>query len=169
MTITIAPLTTTVMGAVEDRYAGAASGVNNAVARVASLLTIALFGLFVSSTFNATFGSLVSTLHLTSLQMHALEAQQGKLVGIGIPESIQGAARVAVHHAIAESFLVGFRVAMLLGAGLALLSALCSLLFIQSPNEISSHSGELRLDDNSDTLISTQHEQENTVVELQGH
>ena len=168
MTITIAPLTTTVMGAVEDRYAGVASGVNNAVARVASLLTIALFGLFVSSTFNATFGSVLRTLHLTSLQMHALEGQQGKLVGIGIPESIQGAARIAVHHAIAESFLTGFRVAMLLGAGLALLSALCSLFFIPSPNEISSHSGELRLDDNRDTLTSAQHEQENTVVKLQG-
>ena len=168
MTITIAPLTTTVMGAVEDRYAGAASGVNNAVARVASLLTIALFGLFVSSTFNATFGSLLSTLHLTSLQMHALEAQQGKLVGIGIPESIQGTARVAVHHAIAESFLTGFRVAMLLGAGLALLSALCSLLFMKSPNEISSHRSELHLDDNRNTLTSVQHEQENTVVKLQG-
>ena len=100
--------------------------------------------------------------------MHALEVQQGKLVGIGIPESIQGAARIAVHHAIAESFLAGFRVAMLVGAGLALLSALCSLLFMESSNEISSQSGELRLDDNRNTPTSAQHEQENTVVKLQG-
>ncbi len=129
-------------------------------------MTIALFGLFVSSTFNATFSTILSTLHLTSLQMHALEAQQGKLVGIGIPESIQGVARIAVHHAIAESFLTSFRVAMLVGAGLALLSALSSLLFMESPNELSSHRSEPRLDDNRNTLTSAQHEQENTVVKL---
>ena len=53
MAVTVAPLTATVMGAVDARHAGSASGVNNAVARVAGLLAIAVFGVAFARTFDA--------------------------------------------------------------------------------------------------------------------
>ena len=51
MAITVAPLTTAVMGAVSTQHAGIASGINNSVARTASLLAIAVLGIAVSVVF----------------------------------------------------------------------------------------------------------------------
>ncbi len=45
LTLTVAPLTAAVLAAAEDRHAGVASGVNNAVARTAGLLSVAVLPL----------------------------------------------------------------------------------------------------------------------------
>ena len=42
LSLTVAPLTATVLGAVEDSHAGIASAINNSVARIAGLLAIAV-------------------------------------------------------------------------------------------------------------------------------
>jgi EmrB/QacA subfamily drug resistance transporter len=53
LAMTVAPLTATVLDAADRRYAGIASGVNNAVARVAALLAIAAVGAVVAARLQA--------------------------------------------------------------------------------------------------------------------
>ena len=47
MTITVAPLTSAILGAIDERQAGIGSAINNAVSRVAGLVAIAFVGLIV--------------------------------------------------------------------------------------------------------------------------
>ncbi len=152
MTITIAPLTTTVMGAVDDQYSGTASGVNNAVARIASLLAIAILGICVAYAFSNALTSNITALHLPTNVQQAILIQHGRLTAIDIPTSVQGASRTAIRTAINESFIAGFRLAMLVGAGLALGSAVCAFFFVSSPTKFPKHTGEHQSGDNACTL-----------------
>jgi EmrB/QacA subfamily drug resistance transporter len=56
LSATVAPLTNTVLGAVPQHNAGVASGINNQVARVASLIAIAAVGAIVAAAFESSLG-----------------------------------------------------------------------------------------------------------------
>src|SRR5213076_2179415 len=79
MAVTVAPLTTTVMSAVDPRHAGAASGVNNAVARVAGLLAIAVFGVVLARTFDERVRPRLDRLTLSSAARRDLEVELRKI------------------------------------------------------------------------------------------
>src|SRR5438874_711037 len=65
LSATVAPLTTTVLNAVDEHNAGIASGVNNAIARVAGLLAIAAIGAVISGQFASTLDSHLPGTHLS--------------------------------------------------------------------------------------------------------
>jgi EmrB/QacA subfamily drug resistance transporter len=130
MAVSVAPLTTTVMGAVDVRHAGLASGINNAVARVASLLAVAAFGLVVLGAFERGLERRLARLELPPQARTAIAAQRLKLAAAAAPADLGPAARAQAQSAIAESFVDGFRLAMLIGSGLALLSAVSAAVLI---------------------------------------
>ncbi|TME00809.1 MAG: MFS transporter [Chloroflexi bacterium] len=131
MTVTVAPLTTAVMGAVDQRHVGIASGINNAVSRTAGLLSIAILGIVALSAFNVSLDSHLATLHLAPGVQHIIDVQRVKLAGITIPTSVSGEMQVALKRAIDEAFVSSFRLVSLICAGLALASALFAGLLIE--------------------------------------
>jgi EmrB/QacA subfamily drug resistance transporter len=131
MSITIAPLTTAVLNAVEDHYAGIASGINNAVSRIAGLLAIAVLSIFVIQAFGNNLDNQLNTLNVSPAIRQALDAQRTKLVGATVPSNVHGPLQAELTRAIAESFVGGFRLAMFIGAGLAFASAICALVLVE--------------------------------------
>jgi len=131
MALVIAPLTTTVMGAVAQQHSGVASGINNAVSRASGLLFIAVLGIVVAATFNNALDGHVATLHLAPAARHVLDTQRVRLAGTPPPPGLDAATRAAVKRSVAASLVSGFRVAMAVGAALALISALAALFMIE--------------------------------------
>lgn len=130
MAITVAPLTTTVMGSVAQTRAGIASGINNAVARTASLMAIAILGIVFAGTFTGALSHQISTLSLDPTTQHAITSQSTKLADTPIPSDLDQAAQHAVKQSIQSAFITSFRVVMLIGAVLAFASAAIARLTI---------------------------------------
>lgn len=124
MAITVAPLTTTVMGAVDRRHAGIASGINNAVSRTAGLLAIAIMGIALGSVFNRTLDRQLASLELAPHVRLAVDEQRPRLAGAEIPPELDEATRTELRRAIDLSFVRGFRAVMWIAAALAALGAL---------------------------------------------
>jgi EmrB/QacA subfamily drug resistance transporter len=129
--ISVAPLTTTVMNAVDERWAGIASGINNAVSRTAGLISVAAFGIVMLQIFAQRFEQSLRAIPLPPAESLALAAQRYNLGGVTIPAALDPALRAAVRHAIDASFISGFRHLMLLSALLAILSALAAATMIR--------------------------------------
>lgn len=132
MAVSVAPLTTTVMQAAEDRYAGVASGINNATARIAGMLAVALLGTVAIGSFGAALDDRLERLQVSPSLRHALKQEVPKLAEAQIPAQIDGRQRQALQRVLNESFVRSFRITALISAGCALLSALCTALTIQA-------------------------------------
>src|SRR5467141_672468 len=117
MAISVAPLTTTVMNSVAQTRAGIASGINNAVSRVAGLLAIAVLGIVMLWEFNHALETNLSGLPSSIRQ--SLDQQRAKLAGADLPQNIPSAVRAELREAIDYSFVAGFRAVMFAGALLA--------------------------------------------------
>lgn len=124
MAVTVAPLTAAVMGSVPGHYAGTASGINNAASRVAGLLAVALFGLLMLAVFSGALRGGLAGLELPAQVEAAVYAQRNDLAGLEPPPELSAPQQQAVRQAINNAYLTGFRVVMVVSAGLALLSAL---------------------------------------------
>jgi EmrB/QacA subfamily drug resistance transporter len=130
MAITVAPLTTTVMGSVSEEQAGVASGINNAVSRTAGLLAIAVFGVVILHAFSHDLGLRLNEFGFDEQLKSSVFEQRVRLAGLEIPNTVDPSTRDLLKQTVAWSFVFGFRLIMLLSAALALASALSAWLMI---------------------------------------
>jgi EmrB/QacA subfamily drug resistance transporter len=130
MTVTVAPLTTTVMNSVGADLAGIASGVNNAVSRTAALLAIAGFGIVMAWAFEASMHQRLREARVPPEVSAFLDTQRSKLAAADLPPGVDGELASTLKRTVQLSYVSGFRWIMLLSAGLALLSALAAWVFV---------------------------------------
>ena len=116
----VAPLTTTVMDSVSERQAGVASGVNNAVSRVASLLSIAVLGMVAFHVFNDQLADKLNAAKLPDPVKHSVLEQRNRFTQIEPPKGLNSDQQQVLKRSIDESFLSGFRWVMVISAGIGL-------------------------------------------------
>jgi EmrB/QacA subfamily drug resistance transporter len=130
MAISVAPLTTTVMGAVDQRHVGIASGINNAAARVGGLIAVAAIGAIAVAMFGRALEQRAQTLGVSAESRRALNAEVPRLAEAQVPAAIHGAVRQQLQRAVKEAYVASYRVVMAIAAAFALLSACCAALTI---------------------------------------
>ena len=120
MAVTVAPLTTVVMNSVTQDRVGTASGINNAVARVAGVLAIAALGIVMVSTFTSRLNRSLIGMSLPPGVLQQVRANEIKLAGLPIPAGLNAVEKNALQKSIAAAFVFAFRVVMIICAGLSL-------------------------------------------------
>jgi MFS transporter len=132
MVITVAPLTTTVMSSVDTERSGVASGINNAVARTAGLMAVAVLGVVVGTVFSEQLRVRLADRPLPDAVRTTLLEQRERWAGAQVPASVDPGLQAAIRRDIDESFVAAFRVAMFAAAALALLGAASAVLLVSS-------------------------------------
>jgi hypothetical protein len=129
LAMTVAPLTATVLQAADRRHAGIASGVNNAIARVAGLLAIAAVGAVVSAQFGAEIDRRLDVRARSDAAVRAY-VDTARERPLAVPDGRADArARAAVRAADVEAFHAG----MIVSGLLMIVGGLIAAAGIESP------------------------------------
>ncbi len=123
MAITVAPLTATVLNAVPREDTGTASGINNAVARVAGLVAIAALGVVAAAAFDRALDRRLDGAGVSATTRALLEPERGKLGAMAPPAGAPPAEARAIETAVAASLDSSFRLVALICGALALLGS----------------------------------------------
>lgn len=123
MAVTVAPLTTVVMNSVTQNRVGVGSGINNAVARVAGVLAIAVFGILMANAFGYRLTQELKQYSLPPNISHEIAENKIKLAGIDLPQGIDSNTATRLRRSVGDAFIFGFRWVMLMCVLLSIGSA----------------------------------------------
>jgi EmrB/QacA subfamily drug resistance transporter len=132
MSFTVAPLTATVMGAVSDHFSGTASGINNALSRIAGVFANAIFGALAVLFFSGALKQDLSQLPLNEGGKQAVMHQASELGNAKAPASLNETEKTEVTRLYHASFISAYQKIMRISGVLGLLGALMSVIFIRN-------------------------------------
>jgi len=132
MSFTVAPLTTTVMGSVSTHFSGTASGINNAMTRIASVFANAIFGALAVLFFSGALNKQLATVKLNAKDKQMITAQAGNLGNAKVPDHISVNEKPLIEKAYHNSFINAYAKIMRISAALGFLGALMSAMFIKN-------------------------------------
>lgn len=131
MSFTVAPLTAAVMGSVGDHLSGTASGVNNAMTRIASVFANAIFGALAVLFFYGAMQTQLKPIPLDAKEKRAVMAEAVNLGNAQVPPGINISDKTAIENAYHSGFIDAYAKIMRSAAALCFLGVLLSFMFIQ--------------------------------------
>ncbi|MEQ9440192.1 MAG: MFS transporter [Cyclobacteriaceae bacterium] len=145
MSFTVVPLTTTVMGAVQDQHSGTASGINNSMTRIANVFANAIIGAMAVVLFTKFLETPVQALPLAEEAKMAVMEQAASLGDAQVPDKVPQAYQSVVQDAYRQSFILMFNRVMQISTGLAWLSALAAFFLVNNKKVLETELLEDRL------------------------
>jgi hypothetical protein len=121
--VSVAPLTTVVMDSTDQNLAGTASGINNAVSRVAGLLAIAVLGMVMVHQFGQYLNGSIAALGLSADVARVVRSNELRLAALTVPEGLDTVTAARLAGSIDQAFVFGFRLIMLICAVLSAVSS----------------------------------------------
>lgn len=132
MGITVAPLTTAVMGAVSEDDVGIASGINNTVARAASVLAVALMGSLGLFSFQESLQKEVDLMAISVELKNDINVESAKFAAATVPSDLSAENKVYVRKLLKGSFVIAFNKVVYVSSILTLLGGLMAFMFIRN-------------------------------------
>jgi EmrB/QacA subfamily drug resistance transporter len=133
LSMTVAPLTATVLADADDSNAGIASGVNNAIARVAGLVAIASVGAIVSASFEAQLEKNVGALARQPQVAVAMEDARDQPLSVLEVEGVAPAVQASVREAGEDASVHAFHVGVVISTILVALGGVLGLVGVRNP------------------------------------
>lgn len=130
MGFSAAPLSTTVMNAVQQQHLGIASGINSTLSRLSAVLGVALLGLVALTSFNRSLQSKAADLRLTAAETETLVNESSKWAATEPPPGLSTARKADVDVEIKRAFVASFRVVATLCSGVVALSTLLTVVLL---------------------------------------
>ena len=136
MGLTVAPLTTAVMGSVSEDYSGIASGINNTVARAAGVLAVALLGALVLFSFTASIEVELDAMDISDAMKNEIMLESSKFAAAEVPVGLPEENKLAVEQLLKDSFIVAFNKVVYVASMLTFLGSIMAMIFIK-PKKLS--------------------------------